>query len=268
APNGPGYTGHVNDPDTGFVYMQARYYDPAVGRFISTDPVGPGVGNAFNFNRYGYANNNPIVNMDPDGRCTGSLFCDTGPSSKLPGVVGSGYTTFVNPSGSEGGGGSVNRVAAAIRGNAQNSSKTPTHASTSQRIAGVAANEPDSRSVHLNQSLRTVTGNPNAPNVRPDITIVKNNGNIDLVEVRSAGQTPAELQLKMAAARAGLGVPGQNILVEPDVPGMRVGAFGAFGVFEMIFHEYVNHVVEEREKAKMSPEDHEWLRECQGRNCT
>jgi len=71
-PNGPGYTGHVNDPDTGLVYMQARYYDPAVGRFISTDPVGPSVGNPFNFNRFAYANNNPIDNMDPDGRCTGS----------------------------------------------------------------------------------------------------------------------------------------------------------------------------------------------------
>jgi|GEM_PF-5369945 len=31
-PNGPGYTGHVNDPDTGFVYMQARYYDPVTAR--------------------------------------------------------------------------------------------------------------------------------------------------------------------------------------------------------------------------------------------
>ena len=72
-PSGPGYTGHVNDPDTGLVYMQARYYDPVVGRFISTDPVGPAVGNVFNFNRFGYANDNPIVNMDADGRCTGSL---------------------------------------------------------------------------------------------------------------------------------------------------------------------------------------------------
>ncbi|OOG43517.1 hypothetical protein B0E51_01610 [Rhodanobacter sp. C05] len=71
-PNGPGYTGHVNDPDTGLVYMQARYYDPVVGRFISTDPVGPAVGNTFNFSRYAYANNNPVVNMDPNGRCTGS----------------------------------------------------------------------------------------------------------------------------------------------------------------------------------------------------
>jgi RHS repeat-associated protein len=68
APNGPGYTGHVNDPDTGFVYMQARYYDPAVGRFLSVDPVAPVTGNAFNFNRYAYAKNNPIVNIDPNGK--------------------------------------------------------------------------------------------------------------------------------------------------------------------------------------------------------
>ena len=67
-PAGPGYTGHVNDPDTGLVYMQARYYDPGTGRFLSVDPVGPAPGNTFSFNRYGYASNNPIVNIDPDGR--------------------------------------------------------------------------------------------------------------------------------------------------------------------------------------------------------
>lgn len=73
APNGPGYAGHVSDPGTGLVYMQARYYDPEVGRFISTDPVGPSPGNGFNFNRYDYANNNPIVNVDPDGRQVGMI---------------------------------------------------------------------------------------------------------------------------------------------------------------------------------------------------
>ncbi|OOG50935.1 hypothetical protein B0E50_01720 [Rhodanobacter sp. C01] len=67
-PNGPGYTGHVNDPESGLVYMQARYYDPSVGRFISEDQEAPAAGNAFNFNRYDYANNNPILNVDPDGR--------------------------------------------------------------------------------------------------------------------------------------------------------------------------------------------------------
>lgn len=69
APNGPGYTGHVNDPDTGLVYMQARYYDPSVGRFLSADPVGPSAGALFGFNRYDYTNNNPINHTDPDGRC-------------------------------------------------------------------------------------------------------------------------------------------------------------------------------------------------------
>jgi RHS repeat-associated protein len=68
APNGPGYTGHVNDPDTGLVYMQARYYDPEVGRFLSVDPVGPSPKDVFGFNRYAYASNNPIINIDPDGR--------------------------------------------------------------------------------------------------------------------------------------------------------------------------------------------------------
>jgi RHS repeat-associated protein len=46
-PSGPGHTGHVNDLDTGLVYMQARYYDPAVGRFLSVDPMGPASGNTF-----------------------------------------------------------------------------------------------------------------------------------------------------------------------------------------------------------------------------
>jgi len=69
APNGPGYTGHVNDPDTGLVYMQARYYDPGMGRFLSVDPVGMTPGNVFNFGRYAYANNNPSKFTDPDGRC-------------------------------------------------------------------------------------------------------------------------------------------------------------------------------------------------------
>jgi hypothetical protein len=39
-----------------------------VGRFLSVDPVEPSPGNTFNFNRYDYANNNPIVNIDPTGK--------------------------------------------------------------------------------------------------------------------------------------------------------------------------------------------------------
>lgn len=65
---GPGYTGHVADPDTNFVYMQARYFDPAIGRFLSMDPLGLSGGDIFSFNGYAYANNSPLMYVDPDGR--------------------------------------------------------------------------------------------------------------------------------------------------------------------------------------------------------
>ena len=34
-----GYTGHVHDFESGLTYMQARFYDAQVGRFLSADPV-------------------------------------------------------------------------------------------------------------------------------------------------------------------------------------------------------------------------------------
>lgn len=61
------YTGHVQDKSTGLVYMQARYYDPRTGRFLSQDPVGFVDTNPMSFNRYVYANNNPYRYRDPDG---------------------------------------------------------------------------------------------------------------------------------------------------------------------------------------------------------
>ncbi len=69
-PNGPGYTGHVNDPETNLVYMQGRYYDHATGHFLSVDPTGPSAGNVFTYNRYAYVSNNPIGNVDPNGKQT------------------------------------------------------------------------------------------------------------------------------------------------------------------------------------------------------
>jgi RHS repeat-associated protein len=64
--DGTGYTGHVMDRDTGLTYMQQRYYDPQVGRFLSVDPYAADSGAAFN--RYVYANSSPYHYTDPDGR--------------------------------------------------------------------------------------------------------------------------------------------------------------------------------------------------------
>ena len=52
--------------------MQARYYDPVIGRFYSNDPVGAlghfsrGDG-VHGFNRYAYVGNNPLTYTDPNG---------------------------------------------------------------------------------------------------------------------------------------------------------------------------------------------------------
>ncbi|ALN79551.1 RHS repeat-associated core domain-containing protein [Lysobacter antibioticus] len=70
--DGPGYTGHIGDAATGLTYMQQRYYDTEIGRFLSIDPVSVDTNTAALFNRYMYAAANPYRYVDPDGRCTGS----------------------------------------------------------------------------------------------------------------------------------------------------------------------------------------------------
>lgn len=66
--DGPGYTGHVQDAATGLTYMQQRYYDPALGLFLSVDAVTPDGATGAYFHRYRYANDSPYFFTDPDGR--------------------------------------------------------------------------------------------------------------------------------------------------------------------------------------------------------
>jgi RHS repeat-associated protein len=72
------YIGQFSD-DSGLSYLNARYYNPNQGQFISQDPVFWEVGltqdgksalsNPQALNSYGYANDNPIRSKDPAGRC-------------------------------------------------------------------------------------------------------------------------------------------------------------------------------------------------------
>ena len=55
------------DEETGWYYLQSRYYNPEVGRFISADvylSTGQGV---LGHNAYAYCGNNPMNNSDPSG---------------------------------------------------------------------------------------------------------------------------------------------------------------------------------------------------------
>lgn len=58
-----GQMGVMTEPN-GFYYMRARYYDPAVRRFISEDPIGFEGGD---LNLYAYVGNNPTNRNDPLG---------------------------------------------------------------------------------------------------------------------------------------------------------------------------------------------------------
>jgi len=62
-----GYTGKIDDADTGLTYMNARYYDPRIGRFLSPDPMTFIDGGPAFFSRYTYAHNNPYAYIDPTG---------------------------------------------------------------------------------------------------------------------------------------------------------------------------------------------------------
>ena len=61
------YTGKERDPETGFYFYEARYYDPQLGRFLTPDTIIPVPSDPQAFNRYSYAHNNPLVYTDPTG---------------------------------------------------------------------------------------------------------------------------------------------------------------------------------------------------------
>ncbi|MCI0711833.1 MAG: hypothetical protein L0154_16880, partial [Chloroflexi bacterium] len=61
------YTGQQYDAATGLYFLRARYYDPAIGRFLSQDPYPVNTGNPVELNRYVYTANNPVNFSDPSG---------------------------------------------------------------------------------------------------------------------------------------------------------------------------------------------------------
>ncbi len=72
------YTGQQYDQETGQYYLRARYYNPAVGRFLQEDTYrGDGL------NLYAYCANNPVMYYDPSGHG-----CDNPEQNDLPETQG------------------------------------------------------------------------------------------------------------------------------------------------------------------------------------
>ena len=72
------YRGYYYDAETGFYYLQSRYYDPAICRFINADTFATTDANGFlSANMFAYCENNPIMRVDPDGSSPLSLVINT-----------------------------------------------------------------------------------------------------------------------------------------------------------------------------------------------
>lgn len=74
------FTGRQFDVETGLYYCRARYYNPYLGRFLQTDPVGYEDG----INWYRYCGNNPLARFDPSGMETNTTYVPTTGAITLP----------------------------------------------------------------------------------------------------------------------------------------------------------------------------------------
>lgn len=86
------YRGYVYDQETRLYYLNSRYYDPAIGRFISADTFASTGQGIIGYNMYAYCTNNPVSQLDPKGELPITTLILIG--SAIAGVALAGYTAY------------------------------------------------------------------------------------------------------------------------------------------------------------------------------
>ena len=67
------YRGYVYDRETGLYYLQSRYYNPTIGRFINADNQ-LSTGDFAGLNLFVYCGNNPVIRLDTTGTAFETVF--------------------------------------------------------------------------------------------------------------------------------------------------------------------------------------------------
>jgi hypothetical protein len=92
---------------------------------------------------------------------------------------------------------------------------TPGHDTTSLELAQEQSALPGAQSVHMNQTLNTITNGAVPSNLKPDVATVFDNGQVNVFEIPSNSQTPAEMQDKidhMEGLLGGMAGPGSAVV--------------------------------------------------------
>ncbi|MGO4339989.1 RHS repeat-associated core domain-containing protein, partial [Labrys sp. KB_33_2] len=228
-----GYIGERQD-ETGLLYLNARYYDPHIARFVSPDwwdPTQEGVGT----NRYAYADNNPINVRDPAGHSGighngGPSFSDDD-NDGVPNEMDAhpnfddraihtldgstpGFRSLLGPDPNF----SAGMIAAGIGASLQErafqairpdghpqgykaaaNTTAKMHADLSEKMARDMVKQVGAEnvaSIHYNQALSSIFKGVTDQR-RPDVTVVTKDNRAILGEVTSPTQKPSDIQAKL-----------------------------------------------------------------------
>jgi RHS repeat-associated protein len=223
SPGKPGVAGERHDPETGLIYLNARYYDPVIARFVSPDwwdPNKPGVGT----NRYAYSDNDPVNKADNNGHAWPLAVGLAAVREAARNYAEKEAANFAIEQSNKTG------LGVGIQGNAQYSAATRNHAAYSAAIAITASRIPGVESVHVNRSLQSVLGTRSVSNNRPDISVRMRDGSFFNVEITSISQTLRSQASKVRDTNIEVsrftGRPSNGVAINPDKKGYEAAVRG------------------------------------------